>query len=79
MLSLEVRTNKNPKAVRERIVSYFGPEGLGLEDTSEGDMLRFTGGGGHVIATLREDSQETVIDFETREFEQQVRSFAAKI
>jgi hypothetical protein len=76
MLSLTVKTKKNPQEVGKRLVSYFGTGGLGLEETSEGDSYRFTGAGGHVIATVKSEDNQTFIDFETREFEEQVKKFA---
>jgi hypothetical protein len=79
MLSLIVRTKRSPEEVGRKLVSFFGSRGLGLESASEGDIFRFLGGAGRVIAVIRREEKDTVINFETREFEEPVKEFARQV
>ena len=80
MINLEAKTKLSRKEVVERLKTFFGTGGLGLElceDTSQ--CLSFEGGGGHVTATLSTEGSQTVITLVTQEWDYQVRKFAASL
>lgn len=80
MLNLDVRTKAAQKEVIERLKSYFGKGGLGLELTEEGSQcLTFEGGGGHVTATLCQEEGKTRINLVTQEWDFQVKKFASSL
>ena len=80
MLNLEVKTKLTGKEVLEQLRKYFGKGGLGLDLTEEGPQcLTFEGGGGHVTATFCPEGEKTSVDFETQEWEQQVKTFAFQL
>jgi hypothetical protein len=79
MLTLTVETRKSPDDVARKLSAFFGPPGLGLEPTREGNRHCFTGGGGHVIANVSKADGKTCVDLETREFEEQVKEFARAV
>ena len=79
MLKLEVKTRLPEEQVKQRIKAFF-KEGLGLNVTSEvTDCVSLEGGGGFVTATLYRDTNGARIDFETREWEEQVKQFAREV
>jgi hypothetical protein len=80
MLNMEITTKLSQKEACDAVKSFFSVGGLGLELEQEGpDCLSFSGGGGFVNATICEsDSGNTKIDFQSREWEQQVKAFAEK-
>ena len=80
MLNLTTKTKLKPEEVVKKAVAYFGPGGYGLTVTNKTDTcVSFQGGGGGVdISTCAED-KGTSVDFETREWEIQVKEFARNI
>lgn len=79
MLSLEVKTKLSDAEAAKRIKRYFAGQ-LGLEIMEESDgYLTFEGGGGFVNAMLRHEDGETHVDFETREWEEQVKKMAEQL
>ena len=80
MLNLEVKTKLTAKEVSEKLKKYFGTGGLGLDLTEEGPQcLTFEGGGGHVTATFCPEGEKTRVNFETQEWEHQVKTFASQL
>ena len=80
MLNLTTKTKLKPEEVVKKAVAYFGPGGYGLTVSNKTDTcVSFQGGGGGVdISTCAED-KGTSVDFETREWEIQVKEFARNI
>ena len=76
MLSLEVRTKLSESEAVDRIKNFFA-RGYGLEIKDESEScLTLVGGGGYVRANLCQEQGKTRIDFETREWEGQVKALA---
>lgn len=81
MTNLEVKTKLSEKEVRDRLKSYFGEGGLGLEikNDSSDDCLTFEGGGGFVKATICAADGKTSVELQTQEWDIQVREFASRL
>jgi hypothetical protein len=80
MLNLQVKTKLSPDAVVDRIRSFFGKGGLGLQLTEEtGGCFTFQGGGGYVSATVCVEDGKTRVDLLTQEWEHPVKEFAASL
>jgi hypothetical protein len=80
MLKLELRTGKSSEQVLQKLKSFFGQGGLGLDLKEETPAcLTFEGGGGYVIATLCEEGGETRVDLVTQEWDYQVREFSSRL
>jgi hypothetical protein len=75
----ELTTALTPQEVIERACAHFGPQGFGLEITSQDERrLVFEGGGGYVaITTLPGD--KTTVDLETREWDRAVEQFMGQV
>jgi len=79
MLNMEIETKMTQKEACDAVKSFFSVGGLGFGLEQEGlNCLSFTGGGGFVSATTCETEGKTKIDFQSREWEQQVKVFAIK-
>jgi len=80
MLRLEVMTKWPRERVVEALKGFFGKEGLGLEITAEtSECLTFEGGGGFVTANVCSHDNHTRIDFQTQEWDYQVRKFSSSL
>ena len=80
MLSLNIKTKLKPEEVVKKALDFFGPGGYGLTVTNQNDTcISFEGGGGRVDVSTCADDKETSVDMETREWEIQIKDFAAKI
>jgi hypothetical protein len=80
MLKLEKRTKKKPEEVAQKLKSFFGKGGLGLDLKADTPVcLTFEGGGGYVNATLCEEDAGTRLDLETKEWDYQVKEFASRL
>ncbi len=82
MIVYEVKTKKTKEALMDKAVSFFGPDGLGLEVTSrEACCLSFSGGGGFVNMSLSEEenNKEITVELESREWDYQVKKFTQLI
>ncbi len=80
MLSLEVRTALSAGELDKRLRECFGTGGLGLNLEEEPtDRLTFTGGGGHVSATLRPDGGGTLLRIVTSGWAVQVKRFVNEL
>jgi len=80
MINMEIETKLSQKDACNAVKSFFGVGGLGLQLDEEGsDCLSFTGGGGFVNASICcPPKGKTKINFESREWERQVKAFAEK-
>lgn len=81
MIVLEKSTSEKGENLIRKAKSFFGPEGIGLDISSEGNCcITFTGGGGYVTVTVNEDNEEkTRIEVETREWDYQAKQFIKTI
>ena len=80
MLKLSTTTKLKPEEVIKKAVSYFGPGGYGLNIVSQNETcITLEGGGGMVDITTCAEDKKTSVDFETREWEFQVKEFAGII
>ena len=79
MLKLDVKTQLPEEEVKHRLKAFFKVDN-GLNITTEApDCLTFEGGGGYVTATICREANETRVEFETREWEEQVKKFARNV
>ena len=80
MASYSVETKLSPDQAMEKAVAYFGPGGVGLEVTEQGDCCAsFVGGGGHVRVTVAAGDPRTTVALETREWDYDVRQFMRQV
>ncbi len=76
VLTLEVRTSLPAGELDSRLRACFGAGGLGLDLQEEPTgRLTFTGGGGHVSATLRPGGGGTLLRIATSGWAVPVRRF----
>ena len=76
MLNLETTSKRSLIKTAEKVTKFFGEKGLGLDQKSNSpDCLTFEGGGGYVNVMLCADKEKTILNFETREWENQVKKF----
>jgi hypothetical protein len=78
MIVLEKNISGKGESVIKKAKAFFGPQGEGLTVDSEGDCcISFTGGGGYVTVTIKEEEKKskTRITVETREWEYQAKEF----
>jgi hypothetical protein len=74
-----VFTNLDPEEVIRRAVDFFGPDGLGLEMTDQGERHAiFEGGGGQVAVSVLTGKQ-TEVEIVTREYDYDVNRFIGEI
>ena len=80
MIRLEVKTKLSPEKTIEEAVSFFGPGGYGLEINEQAnDQAFFTGGGGSVAISVKQEDKKTAVDIVSREWDFQVQQFVDKI
>ncbi len=80
MLRLEVKTKLSPEKTIERAVSYFGPDGYGLEvKENYKNHAYFEGGGGSITITTSVKDGKTNVDIVSQEWDFQVQEFLEKI
>jgi hypothetical protein len=73
-------SNQKPEDIIEKARTFFGPGGVGLEITDEGQCcITFEGGGGHVRIDAASKGKGSDVDIETREWDYQVKEFLRKI
>ena len=77
MIVLEKITSEKRENLIRKAKSFFGSGGIGLDISSEGNCcITFTGGGGYVTVTVKEDQAEkSRIEVETREWDYQAKKF----
>jgi hypothetical protein len=80
MLRMEAHSKLPAERVGEKLKSFFGDGGLGLEliEDSPG-CLTFQGGGGYVTATLCTEGHKTRIDLVTQEWDYDVKKFVSEL
>jgi len=70
-----VKTSLTSQEAMEKAHTFFGPGGKGLTITSQYKRaLRLQGGSGYVALTVKADSP-TLLELETRDYEQAVKQF----
>lgn len=80
VLTMEVRTPLPAEELDARLRACFGAGGLGLNLEEEPtDRLTFTGGGGHVSATLRPDGRGTLLRIATSGWAVPVKRFVTDL
>ena len=80
MLNLEFKTKLSPEEASNRVKSFFGKGGLGLEmDEESSGCLNFSGSGGFVNAIVCTDEGKTKIELQSMEWERQIQKFAEKM
>lgn len=80
MLSLNTKTKSQPADVLKKALGFFGPDGLGMKVSEQGETyVSFEGTGGYVTVNVFTDSKGASVDLKTQEWEYQVREFAKKI
>lgn len=80
MLRLDVETKKSAEKAMRHLKAFFGRDGLGLDIVEETDeQIRFEGGGGYVGAAICAAGEKSRIELVSREWEQQVKKFAAEV
>jgi hypothetical protein len=75
----EVTTTLTPQEALDQASAHFGPGGMGLDITNrdEGGIV-FQGGGGYVAITAQ-PGEKTVLELETREWDQAVQQFMRQV
>ena len=80
MLNLELKTKLSVEDTMDRLKTYFGKGGFGMEMKDEtGECLNFEGSGGYVSATVCAEEGKTKIDLVGQEWEIQMKNFASKL
>lgn len=79
MLNLTVNTREDREAVLKEALAFFGEHGVGLQAHETPDGLTFSSHLGFVQLSFSSDAGGAVVDIATREFEEQVRTFARQI
>ena len=80
MLRMEAHSKLPAGRVAEKLKSFFGNGGLGLELSEESPgCLTFQGGGGYVTATLCTEKHKTRIDLVTQEWDYDVKKFVSEL
>ena len=75
----QVTTTLTPREALEQALADFGPDGLGLQITSQNNLdLVFQGGGGQIAVTAQ-PGVETTLALETREWDYAVEEFRALV
>jgi len=82
MLNIEAKSKLKPEEVILRAVKFFGPSGYGLEIKEQAARYaEFEGGGGGVEISAEPGAKDkgSTVNFETREWEIQVKDFIGHI
>ncbi|HSX78794.1 MAG TPA: hypothetical protein VLQ80_09510 [Candidatus Saccharimonadia bacterium] len=75
----EVLTGLTPCEAFEHAIMHFGPRGEGLQLASQtSQSLMFQGGGRHVVITVKPGPQ-TILELETRAWDDAVQQFMAQV
>jgi len=75
----QVTTSLTPREALGQALADFGPNGLGLQLTSQTNLsLILQGGGGHIAVTT-EPGAQTILEIETREWDYGVQQFMAHV
>ena len=80
MIRIGKISKRSKLQVLERAVTFFGPRGLGLAlDSRDLNSVRFEGGGGHVVVTVKASGKRTDVEIVAIEWDHQAKQFLAKI
>jgi hypothetical protein len=82
MINLGKESKLLPEEVKDKAIAFFGPSGVGLKVVDQaGCCARFEGGGGYVYVQAAEvDGREgSNVTVDGREWEYQIKQFAARI
>ena len=79
-----IRYGKNTKLGADKVLkrarAFFGPGGLGLDESESDDChVRFQGGGGFVLISVCAGDKGTEVDLSTQEWENPVREFIGSV
>jgi hypothetical protein len=78
VLSMDVRTTLSPEELAERLKTFFGKEGLGLDVKEDRPgCITFAGGGGYVSADFCPEGEKTRLHIVTSERAVQVKTFVS--
>jgi hypothetical protein len=78
VLSMEVRTSLSMEELGERLKTFFGKEGLGLELKEDGcGCITFAGGGGYVSSDFFPEGEKTRLHIVTGKWAVQVKTFVS--
>lgn len=80
MIRISNSTRRKPAEILELAAKFFGPDGLGLEETERGDCcISFGGADGYVSVRLVEESNRRAVDVESREYEYHAKQFLKRL
>jgi hypothetical protein len=82
MISMSKQTKREPSAVVEAAVRFFGPGGQGLDVVEQGPCCaRFEGGGGHVYveSAALEATGGSDVRVQGREWDYQIKQFMRQL
>lgn len=80
MIRVGKKTKKDPIAVLDAAVAYFGPKGVGLEiQRRASDSVYLVGGGGHVQVTVQQEDNLTDVDITSQEWDYDAQKFLTSI
>ena len=82
MLKIESTTKLTAEEAIKKAVKFFGPEGHGLKVNEVSSCcVQFEGGGGGVAVTASPSTKGkgSTVEFESREWDYQVKEFIRKI
>ncbi len=80
MLKIATKTKLSPEEAIKQAIEFFGPDGYELEVKDRAPSCAyFGGGGGGVQVTARVEGKQTSVEFESREWDYQVKKFIGKI
>jgi hypothetical protein len=80
VIRLGAKTRKDPVTILDQALEFFGPQGLGLEvNRRTADSVYFTGSGGFVQVTVKEEDGGTDVDIQSQEWDYDAKQFLGKI
>ena len=80
MLKIEATTKLTPEEAIKRAKKFFGPEGYGLTVKEVAECcVQFEGGGGGLEISAVPKGKGASLDFESREWDFQVKEFIRKL
>jgi hypothetical protein len=80
MIRISNSTRLKPAEILDRAAKFFGPDGLGLQETERGDCcISFGGTDGYISVRLVEESGRRAVDVESREYEYHAKQFLKRL
>jgi hypothetical protein len=74
----EVKTNLKCETIYDKAEEYFNIN-LGLKGSKDESCRSYVGGGGHVKLNCCKKDDQTIVEIETREWDQVVKKFLKEI